>query len=654
MPMTLFLQNQIPGIALVTGCPTHAGKSTQFMQLSHEHFSSRTASTMMYPIGGPTARSKQSQPRMNLCLFGTLMLVWATNIGYGPIMQMQWKILQPDPAMVQSIQEHLDCDTITAKVMANRNISTPHQADRFIRSTLDILPSPMDLNDMDVAAQRIFAALKQKEKILIFGDYDADGVTAATLLFFFLKSAGADVMVHLPHRIDEGYGLQARHINQLAVPQHIGLIITVDCGSSSLDAVLAAKRFGIDVIITDHHNFDKLPPALAVINPKKPNTPSGLSGLAGVGTAFYLAIGLRMVLRENGWWDHFKEPKLIELCDLVAIGTIADMVPLTGANRILTKAGLNQINLAARPGIEALCQACNIKTGNLSSEDIAFRLAPRINAAGRVSHPLAAFELLNADSTPRAAELAEMLCQLNHRRQDIERQIFNAITRRVEDREDLLQRKSLLLADEKWHPGVLGIVAAKLMARYHRPVVLLAVQDGVGKGSGRSIPEVDLFEVLSHCEHLLDKFGGHRSAAGLSVRTEKIRELQQLFEDTVIRHTDVDSKGPCLEIDSEIEFQQISPKLMDELKRLEPYGSENPIPIFAAKEVYVTSAAIVGKHHRRMTLMQGPGVGPAIEAIQFNLMPDTPRADRFDRLAFRLQWNQYRGKRRIQIVVEDF
>ena len=569
-------------------------------------------------------------------------------------MQMQWNILQPDPAKVKAIQEHLNCNPITATVLANRNISTPPQADRFIRSTLDILPSPMGLDGMDAASQRIFKALKQTEKILIFGDYDADGVTAAALLCTFLKSAGADVTVHLPHRIEEGYGLQAMHINQLALPKKINLIITVDCGSSSHEAVSAAKRFGIDVIITDHHNFDTLPSALAVINPKKSNQPEGLSSLAGVGTAFYLVIGLRMVLRENGWWDRYEEPNLIELCDFVAIGTIADMVPLTGANRILTKAGLKQINSSARPGIEALCRACNVQAEMLSSEDIAFRLAPRINAAGRVSHPLTAFELLNARTEKQAQKLADTLCQLNHRRQDIERQIFDAITQRVDSRDDLLQRKTLLLADERWHPGVLGIVAAKLTARYHRPVVLLAVQDGMGKGSGRSIADLDLFEALGQCEHLLDKFGGHRLAAGLSVCVENIRKLQQAFEETVTRLTESYSNGPCLEIDSEIEFHQISPELLDELKSLEPYGSENPTPIFAAKEIHVVSAAMVGKHHRRMSLMQSSHGGPTIDAIQFNLNPETPRADRFDYLAFRLQWNQYRGKKRIQIVVEDY
>ncbi len=569
-------------------------------------------------------------------------------------MQMQWKILQPDPAKVEAIRQHLNCHPITATVLANRNIESPPQADRFLQPTLDALPSPMELHGMEAATRRILAAMQHKEKILIFGDYDADGVTATALLSQFLRSAGADVMVHIPHRIEEGYGLQPKHINQLAAPQKVGLIITVDNGSSSHAAVAAARRFGIDVIITDHHNFETLPDAEAVINPKLGGQPPELAELAGVGVAFYLTIGLRMVLRDADWWKNHEEPRLIDLCDLVAIGTIADMVPLTGANRILSKAGLKQMNSDPRPGIEALCRACHLRSGSVTSEDIAFRLAPRINAAGRISHAARALELLVSRTPDTAGALAETLDQLNQKRQAIERETYDAITRRMDSRDDLLRKKSILLADDSWHSGVLGIVAAKLAARYHRPVVLLAVENGMGKGSGRSIPGLDLFGALSRCEPLLEQFGGHRLAAGLTVRSENIRKLQSDFETSVRDMTAIDDQAPHLEIDSVIQFDQIGPQLLNELKTLEPFGSKNPQPIFAAREVYVASAAIVGKYHRRMSLWQTANQDNRIDAIQFNLDPDTPKADRFEQMAFRLQWNQYRGRKRVQIVVEDF
>jgi single-stranded-DNA-specific exonuclease len=569
-------------------------------------------------------------------------------------MQMQWKILQPDPTKVKAIQEHLHCHPITATVLANRNIETAPQADLFLHPALDNLPDPMRLTDMQAAARRILTAMQRREKILVFGDYDADGVTATALLSHFLRSAGARVAVHIPHRIDEGYGLQAKHINQLAAPQGIGLIITVDNGSSSHAAVIAAKRFGIDVVITDHHKFDTLPDAEAVINPRRSGQPPELFGLAGVGVAFYLAIGLRMVLREAGWWKNHEEPRLIDLCDLVAIGTIADVVPMTGANRILTKAGLRQINNDPRPGIDALCKSCHLEPGSVTSDQIAFRLAPRINAAGRIAHAARALELLTVSRSDTAWRSAETLEQLNQKRREIEREIYDAIARRMESRQDLLRRKSILLADEGWHSGVLGIVAAKLAARYHRPVVLLAVENGWGKGSGRSVPELDLFGALAQCESLLEQFGGHRLAAGLTVRSENIRKLQSAFEASVCEMAAPIDTGPRLEIDSFIQFDQIGPRLLDELNALEPFGSENPQPVFAARDVFVSSAAIVGKYHRRMSLWQPEDQRNCIDAIQFNLKPDTPRADRFEQLAFRLQWNQYRGKKRVQIVVEDF
>ncbi len=574
-------------------------------------------------------------------------------MGYGPCMSLKWKILQPDPTIVRKIQDHLKCHPITARVLANRNIRTRSQASEFFKPSLECLPSPMHLNGMEQATRRIYDALVRQEKILVFGDYDADGVTATALLVEFLAAAGAAVQAHIPHRIEEGYGLQPKHINQIAAPGSIGLIITVDCGSSSHEAVNAARRFGIDVIITDHHNIDSPPDALAVINPKLPGEPHNLAGLAGVGVAFYLAIGLRMLLRDKGWWQTRREPNLKVLSDLVALGTIADMVPLRGVNRILTKAGLQQINTLSRPGIEALRAACNIRQGMIGSEDVAFRIAPRINAAGRIAHAGVALNLLKASTADAAGKLAETLNQFNQRRQSIEQQIVDQIVRRMDARADLLNRKTILMADESWHQGVLGIVASKLSSRYQRPVVLIAVKDGLGKGSGRSTPELDLFAALSRCSHLLDKFGGHRLAAGLTVRAENLRKLQEAFEEAVMQLEPDRDAAAGLEIDSEIEFSQINSHLMAELEDMEPFGMDNPPPLFIARNVHVTSAAIVGRSHRRMSLCQASNGTVPIDAIQFNLPPGSPRADSFERLAFRIQWNRYRGENRIQLVVED-
>jgi single-stranded-DNA-specific exonuclease len=570
-------------------------------------------------------------------------------------MQTEWNILQPDQELVRHIQQNLNCHPITATVLANRGIGSSEAATEFLQASMAGLPSPMLLDDMPTAVERIVRAIDTEEKILVIGDYDADGVTATAVLVDFLQTAGANVTFHLPHRIHEGYGFHASHVMQLAVPQGIALIITVDCGSASHEAVAAAGRFGIDVIVTDHHNISvPMPDALAIINPKKPGQSPELVDLAGVGVAFYLTIALRAALREKGWWRTRPEPNLKSYCDLVALGTIADIVPLIGVNRILTKAGLEQMNNGQRPGIQALREAAGIARSTVTSDDIAFRIAPRINAAGRVSHARVAFDLLCAENLESALKAAETLNSLNNRRQAIEGQIYEEILARIESRPDLLQRRTLLLAGGDWHEGVLGIVAAKLASQYNRPVVLVSTRDGIGKGSGRSIPQVDLFRALQQCPGLMDRFGGHHQAAGLTVVEEKIDHLRKAFEAAVAGMMPTDSVSPGLTIDSTLSFDQITPQLMDELQWLEPHGAENQSPLFMAREVRVITAAIFGQRHRRMKLHQGHNQRQPIGAIHFNLSPTTPRPNFFDRLAFRLQWNRYRGAREMQIVVEGF
>jgi single-stranded-DNA-specific exonuclease len=553
--------------------------------------------------------------------------------------------------VIQQIQKHLECHPILAAVLANRDIGSAEDAELFLNPTFQSLPNPMELSGMSEATARISSAIENKERILVFGDYDADGVTATAVLVSFLTWAGADVRIHLPHRTIEGYGLQPKHIMQVALPEKIDLIVTVDCGSSSHDAVRAAKRFGIDVIVTDHHTIESNPGAVAVINPKVPGQPEALAHLAGVGVAFYLTIGLRMTLRDRGWWRQRKEPNLSSLCDLVAIGTVADVVPLKGVNRTLAKIGLRQMNMSPRPGIEALKLVSAIRSRTVSSDDISYRLTPRINAAGRIAHARAAYDLLTAQTLKTAHRMAETLDQLNKRRQGIEHHIHDRIVRQLDARPDLLDRKTLVLADGNWHEGVLGIVAAKLAAYLHRPVVLISTRDGVGKGSARSIAGIDLYRALVGCRNLLEKFGGHRMAAGLTIQPHHIRKFQAAFEAAVVQLRP--AEGPCpIAVDAEIQFDQISPRLVTELEDLEPFGENNPAPTFLARNVQVVSAAIIGQRHRKMTLQQSGITSAPIDAIQFNLKSDAPKADNYDQLAFRLQWNRYNGRKYIQIIVE--
>ena len=568
-------------------------------------------------------------------------------------MQMQWNILQPDPSVVSHIQKELECGPVVATVLANRGIKNAEDASGFLNPSLEGLPSPEELEGIDRATDRIVSALQKRERILVIGDYDADGVTATAVLVSFLEAAGASVDFHLPHRVHEGYGFHPIHIAQLAAPKKIDLIITVDCGSASHEAVQAAGRFGIDVIVTDHHNIETdAPNALAVINPKNGGRQQSLRELAGVGVAFYLAIALRTALRNHGWWKERPEPNLKSLCDLVAIGTIADIVPLKGVNRILTKAGLEQINTGARPGIRSILAASGIRHSDISSEDIAFRLAPRINAAGRMAHAKLAFDMLTTPDHAMAESLSETLNSLNQKRQGVENQIYEDIVQTLNARPDLLQRSCLFMTGQDWHEGVLGIVAAKLTTHYNRPVILVSTQSGIGKGSGRSIPQLDLFEALSRCADLMEKFGGHQCAAGLTVLPENIGRLKTKFERAVETMLSGQTLKRCIDIDVEIGFEQITPSLVDAISRLEPFGAENPAPVFLARDVHVAKAYTVSGRHRKMMLCQNGGNAATLQAIHFNLSPDAPRPSFFEQIAFRLQWNHYRGNREIQIVME--
>ncbi|MGD8294019.1 MAG: single-stranded-DNA-specific exonuclease RecJ, partial [Desulfobacterales bacterium] len=496
-------------------------------------------------------------------------------------MKKHWQMLNPDLKQVHELSQKLRCYTVTASVLINRNISDPKAAEKFLDPSLKYLRSPFSLLDLDLAINRIYRAILGKEKILIFGDYDVDGVTATVILLNFLRYAGADVSFYIPHRVTEGYSIQPAHISSYAHPHKIDLIITADCGSDSHQAVLAAKRCGIDIIITDHHTIaEKIPPALAVINPKRRGCPAGLQMLAGVGVAFFLLICLRTHLREKGFWQERPEPNLKKYCDLVALGTIADMVPLVEENRILCRTGLEQIHAGGRPGLKALLAASAVSNDYLNADDIAYRLAPRLNAAGRMDHAARAVELLTAENMEIAKEKAHTLNKLNQRRRLIEQGILVEIQRYIENNSSILQQRSLVLAGEGWHAGVLGIVASQMVNIYCRPVVLITTRNGIGTGSGRCLPGLNLYGALRSCKQYLENFGGHSMAAGLRIREENINDFQSAFESVIQRTTDSEDLTPTLPIDSELDLAMISDTLVDELESLMPFGTENPEPLF--------------------------------------------------------------------------
>ena len=564
-------------------------------------------------------------------------------------------MLQPDPAAVRELSQKLNCHPITATVLANRNIKTQSEARQFLSASLNHLRPPSSLKDTDTAVKRIYDAIIGNQKILIFGDYDVDGITATVVLLNFLRYVGADVTYYIPHRITEGYSIQPRHISHYARPNQFDLIITADCGSSSHQAVAAANKAGIDMVITDHHNIgDDIPPALAVINPKRHDCESGLQNLAGVGVAFFLLICLRTCLREKGFWRERQEPNLKSYCDLVALGTVADMVPLVEENRILCKTGLGLISTGHRPGLTALAEVSGIRNDTLDAEDIAFRLAPRLNAAGRMDHAAWAVELLTTQDAGHAATTAQTLNQLNQKRQQLEKGTLAEIEEYLAINPSLLRQRSLVLSQDGWHAGLLGIVASRIMGRYYRPVILIATEDGVGKGSARSIPGINLYEALAECRQYLETFGGHSMAAGLKIRQENIAAFQNAFESSIQNRSKSEDLVPTLNIDGELDFATISAGLIDELESLMPYGAGNPEPIFVSSDVRVISSKIVGKSHRRMVLRQSSEPNtPSFQAIHFNVDDQSAQEKNFAKVAFKLRWNRWNGKKIAQIVVED-
>jgi single-stranded-DNA-specific exonuclease len=570
-------------------------------------------------------------------------------------MKTHWHVFDPDPDKVKELSQKLSCHPVTASVLINRDIHTIQAATDFLSTSLNNIRSPFSLKDMDLAVNRIYQAITGNEKILIFGDYDVDGITATVILLNFLRSAGADVSYYIPHRVTEGYSIQPGHISRYARPHKIDLIITADCGSGSHQAVAAANRSGIDMIITDHHTItENIPPALAVINPKRPDCPAGLQDLAGVGVAFFLLICLRTHLRGKGFWQARSEPNLKNYCDLVALGTVADMVPLIEENRILSKTGLKLIHTGRRPGLAALLEASAIHNDFPDADDIAFRLAPRLNAAGRMDHAARAVELLTAKDIDIAAKTAHTLNLLNQKRRQIEQGIFSEIQRFIDNNASLRQGRSLVLSGQEWHAGVLGIVASQIVNAYYRPVVLITTRDGIGMGSGRSVAEINLYDALASCRPYLETFGGHSMAAGLKIREENITDFQNAFESVIQRMSQPEDLAPTLQIDSELDFSTISEALVNELEALMPFGTGNPEPLFMTANVTVVSSKIVGKNHRRMILRQSSAPNtPVFQAIQFNVDSRVSNKQNFSQIVFKLRWNRWKNRKTAQLVVED-
>jgi single-stranded-DNA-specific exonuclease len=574
-------------------------------------------------------------------------------------MQKKWHILSPDPTQVSILADSLGFQPAVAAVLVNRGIHNPDNAKVFLEASLAGARSPFLMKDMDRAVERILIAVSRREKVLIFGDYDADGITATALLYEFLTYLNADVHCYIPNRLTEDYGLCLDHIEKCAAPDGVGLIITVDCGINSFEAVTAASRAGIDVIITDHHETPpSMPEAVAVLNPKQPDCPSGFSFLAGVGVAFNLILALRKALRDEGFWNERPEPNLKAACDLVALGTVGDMVPLVEENRIYVKAGIEVLDSGPRPGIKALLDVCKLLNRPFNTRDLAFKLAPRLNAAGRLGDASKALKLLTTSDMRTGRAIAKELNQQNAKRREIEQRVVSDILQRLKNTPELLEQRSLVVDQEGWHRGVIGIAASRLVDRYDRPAVVIAVTDGIGKGSARSPDGFDLFEGLNGCAQHLEKFGGHKAAAGLTLRAENIPAFRRDFENIVCQKTKSEDFVPELVIDSEISRSDVSAELADQLEDFAPFGRGNPEPLFILSGINVLSARMVGAQHLRMQLgLSNPAKldrDKPLDAILFNQGAVVPQPGHLYDIACHVRWNRWQDQKRIQLVIRDW
>ncbi len=560
---------------------------------------------------------------------------------------------KPDPAGVRLLSRSLGCHALIAGLIWNRGFTSVDAARFFLNPNFDNLTDPFSMKDMQKAVERIHTAVVNREKILIFGDFDADGVTATALLHEFLSLVDADVTWYIPHRRKEGYGIAPSHV-PMAAARYIDLIITVDCGISGMEAVAAAAREDMDVIVTDHHEPGvQLPAAWAVVDPKQPDCKSGLSFLAGVGVVFFLVMALRKFFREKGIWNDFPEPGLIQFLDLFAIGTIGDMVPLVQENRILCMGGIKQMRKAPRAGIKALLKAARIDFSKLDSDDISFKIVPRINAAGRISHARICVSLLTSREFAEAQKTAFLLDELNVRRQTIEREIVKDIENRILQNPALLKDRLLLLWDSRWDPSVLGIAASKLSKKYVCPVLLLACTGDTAVGSGRSINNINIHQALMENAHLLEKFGGHAMASGLTLEKNRLPDLVSGIQTHLkTRYTDTDFLK-TLTIDARITLDEISFDLVLDLDRLRPFGMANPEPVFLSRRLKVVSSHIIGHAHRKMLLQQADNAtGSVVEAFHFNA-PDIQHAPAFyDQLVYKLKISKFKA-RTPQMIIED-
>ena len=557
-------------------------------------------------------------------------------------MQKTWNLRKVDNELLNKIKDEFNVSEIMARLLCARNIEYD-EIGNYLNGTLDDLLDPYGLKDMDKFVDRVDEAIKKNEKICIYGDYDVDGITSITIMYQFLTKLGAQVMYYLPDRLIEGYGLNNNALDEIK-NKGAKLVITVDCGITAVEETKHANEIGLDMCITDHHECsDILPDAIAIVNPKRHDSTYKFRVLAGVGVAFKCITALTMKY-------NLEKEEYLKFLDIVAIGTISDIVPLVGENRIISRYGLQMMKSTQNIGLKALLKLVSPK--EIDSMMVSFSMAPRINACGRMGNASAAVKLLLEKDEKMAEKIAQELDELNTERKNVETVIFDAAIKQIEDNE-IDKKSSIVLYDESWHNGVIGIVASRLVNLYYKPVILLTKEHGIVRGSGRCPQGFSLYDALTECKDKVTQFGGHELAAGLSLTEDMIPEFIDAFENASLKRKDGISEQ-IIEVDAQIERKDLNAQIIKDIRRIKPYGQSNPLPLFLYKGLKVNAIRTIKEDkHLKLVLKDEKSL---IDAIGFSMgdrRDEIRIGDKID-VVGSIELNTFNTPKTIQIVLQDF
>lgn len=556
-------------------------------------------------------------------------------------MNKKWECYNLDNEKVEELVKKRHITNLLASILVNRGIIDGEKINVFLNPTRKDFYNPFLMPDMEIAVKRIVKAIENKEKIMIYGDYDADGITSITVLKKYLNEIGLKTGEYIPNRLNEGYGLNKDAISKIYNDGY-KLMITVDCGISGLEEVDYANSLGMEIIITDHHEpAEKLPEAIAVIDAKRKDNKYPFNQLAGVGVVFKLIQAISTELK-------LEEKEYLKYLDLVCIGTISDIVPLVDENRVIAKLGLKLIEKTKNIGLKTLLNIADLK--KIDSNAISFGVAPRINACGRMGFQEEALQLFLTEDSGEATKIAKRLVQFNQERQAKEKQIFEEVIEKIE--KDNKDKKCIVLAEENWHHGIIGIVASKITEIYYKPSILICLEGDKGKGSGRSVPGFDLYTALTKCSDYIEKFGGHSMAIGITIKKENFEKLKEAIE-KYAQESNISDIMPIINIDKEINLKNINIEEVKSLELLEPFGEGNKMPLFLLRNLKIDSIrALSGGKHLKLTLKQDNNI---VDAIGFNmgdLSKEYLLGDKVD-VVGTIEINSFGNKENIQINLKD-